>query len=144
MFKYLFMGVDFIAFFVGVGALLSGIIGISNIMMVTIKERTREIGVRRALGAKPAVIVRQIISESFVLTSLAGIQGFLAGIGLLEVVHKAMTSGAMEMQLFVPPFVSFNTAMWAMFILVTSGIVAGLLPATRALRVKAIDAIRDE
>lgn len=74
MFSYLFAGVDFIAFFVGLGALLSGIIGISNIMMVTVKERTREIGVRRALGAKPSTIVKQIVSESFVLTSLAGIE----------------------------------------------------------------------
>ena len=90
MFSYLFAGVDFIAFFVGLGALLSGIIGISNIMMVTVKERTREIGVRRALGAKPSTIVKQIVSESFVLTSLAGIGGFLIGIGLLQLIDNAM------------------------------------------------------
>lgn len=144
MFTYLFAGVDFIAFFVGLGALLSGIIGISNIMMVTVKERTREIGVRRALGAKPVTIVKQIVSESFVLTSLAGIGGFLLGIGLLQLIDKAMTAGSMKIPLFVPPFVSFTTAVWAIVILVLSGIVAGLLPATRALKVKAIDAIRDE
>ncbi len=142
MFSYLFAGVDFIAFFVGLGALLSGIIGISNIMMVTVKERTREIGVRRALGAKPSTIVKQIVSESFVLTSLAGIGGFLIGIGLLQLIDNAMSHG--EVKFFVPPFVSFNTAVWSMVILIISGIVAGLLPATRALKIKAIDAIRDE
>lgn len=144
MFTYLFAGVDFIAFFVGLGALLSGIIGISNIMMVTVKERTREIGIRRALGAKPATIVKQIVNESFVLTSLAGIGGFLLGIGLLELIDKAMTSGAMDIKLFVPPFVSFTTAVWAMAILILAGIIAGMLPASRALKIKAIDAIRDE
>lgn len=144
MFTYLFAGVDFIAFFVGLGALLSGIIGISNIMMVTVKERTREIGVRRALGAKPLTIVKQIVSESVVLTSLAGIIGFVLGIGLLQLINNAMTVGAMDIKLFVPPFVSFGTAMWAMVILVVSSVIAGILPAMRALQIKAIDAIRDE
>ncbi|MFT4073085.1 MAG: ABC transporter permease [Dysgonamonadaceae bacterium] len=144
IFTFLFYGVDFIAFFVGLGALLSGIIGISNIMMVTVRERTREIGIRRALGAKPFSIVSQIVSESFVLTSLAGIVGFMLGIGLLTLIDQAMTAGAVSIKLFVPPFVSFQTAIFAIFILIVSGVLAGLLPAARALKIKAIDAIREE
>lgn len=145
MFEGLFFWVGFLTFFVGLGALLSGIIGISNIMLVTVRERTREIGVRRALGARPITIVKQIISESFVLTSIAGFSGFVAGVFILEIVNKIMSMGGPgEGGFFIPPFVSFDTAVTAMLILIISGILSGLLPAMRALKIKAIDAIREE
>ncbi|MDH6308563.1 putative ABC transport system permease protein [Dysgonomonas sp. PFB1-18] len=143
-FQALFFGVDFLVFFVGMGALLSGIIGISNIMLVTVKERTREIGVRRALGAGPVTIVKQVLSESLLLTSIAGLIGFLFGVALLEFVDYMMENGVLEIKLFVPPFISFSTAIKALIVLVISGVLAGLMPAMRALRIKAIDAIRDE
>lgn len=144
IFQNLFLGIDFLIWIVGLGALFSGIIGISNIMLVTVRERTREIGVRRAIGAKPMTIMIQILSESFVLTAIAGFAGFLFGISILELVYRAMTAGVSEEVFFVPPLVSFWTAIVAMLIIIFSGVLAGLMPALRALRVKAIDAIRDE
>lgn len=141
IYQNLFTGVDVLVWIVGLGALFSGIIGISNIMLVTVRERMREIGVRRALGAKPIAIIMQILSESFVLTTIAGVSGFLLGIGILELVQKAMGEGA---ELFIPPTVSFNLALVAMLVLIVSGVIAGIMPAMRALQIKAIDAIRDE
>lgn len=144
MFQGLFLGIDILIWIVGLGALLSGIIGISNIMMVTVRERTREIGVRRALGAKPMTIMVQILSESFVLTGIAGFLGFFAGIALLEGVNYYFNEFFLESRIFVPLFVTFKVAIVAMLILIVSGVMAGILPAMRALQIKAIDAIRDE
>lgn len=141
MFQNLFMGVDVLIWIVGLGALLSGVIGISNIMLVTVRERMREIGVRRALGAKPARIILQVLSESLMLTAIAGMSGFLFAILALELAQKVMSGGT---GFFIPPFVSFNLALVAMFILIVSGVAAGIMPALRALKIKAIDAIRDE
>lgn len=143
-FNMLFIGVDVLAFVVGLGSLLSGIIGICNIMLVTVRERTREIGVRRAIGAKPAVIVKQILSESVLLTAISGFVGLLFGSIVLIIIRYAMENGMLEIKFFIPPLVSFGTAMKALVILIISGVVAGVLPAFRALRIKAIDAIREE
>ncbi|MDR0824650.1 MAG: FtsX-like permease family protein, partial [Prevotella sp.] len=144
IFNNLFIGIDFLIWFVGLGALLSGIIGISNIMLVTVRERTREIGVRRALGAKPMTIVKQILSESFVLTAVAGFFGFFAGIAIIEMVNYFMTGNIGEDVFLIPPLVPFQTAISALIVLIISGILSGLMPAMRALRIKAIDAIREE
>lgn len=144
IFQNLFFGIDFLIWIVGLGALFSGIIGISNIMLVTVKERTREIGVRRAIGAKPMSILIQILSESFVLTALAGTIGLLFGVGVLELVYQAMSQDLSGSSILIPPFVSFWTALVALLIIVLSGIAAGIMPALRALKIKAIDAIRDE
>lgn len=142
-FAALILGVDILIWIVGLGALFSGIIGISNIMLVTVRERMREIGVRRALGATPLRIIMQIMSESFVLTAIAGFLGFLFGVLILAGIQSAMGAPA-ESGIMMPPFISFNLALVAMFILMLSGLAAGLLPAMRALKIKAIDAIRDE
>lgn len=147
---YLFIGIGIIIWVVGMGSLLSGIIGVSNIMLVTVKERTREIGIRRALGAKPKTIVAQIVSESFVLTFMAGFLGLLAGVILLEfwvpitqMIDEFM--GAEEQDtMFIPPYISFWIAIVSMIILILSGLLAGIIPALRALSIKAIDAIREE
>lgn len=144
IFNNLFTGIDILIWFVGIGALLSGIIGISNIMLVTVKERTREIGVRRALGAKPITIVKQILSESFVLTTIAGFFGFFAGIVLIEIISYIMSQNISEDVFLIPPLVSFWTAISALIVLIISGVLSGLMPAMRALRIKAIDAIREE
>lgn len=145
MMKGLFTGINILMWIVGLGALFSGIIGISNIMLVTVRERMREIGVRRALGAKPSNIIMQIMSESFVLTAIAGILGFMVGVGGSLIVDKMMNIGGdREVVLSTEPIISFNLALIAMAVLVASGLAAGLLPAWRALKIKAIDAIRDE
>lgn len=144
MFDALFLGVSGLIWIVGIGALLSGIIGISNIMMVTVRERTREIGVRRAIGAKPMSIMTQILSESFVLTTLFGLFGLLTGLALLALADNLLSTGVIQIEIISSPIIPFFTAIVAMFILLISGIFAGLMPAFRALKVKPIDAIRDE
>lgn len=143
-FANLFLGIRTLIWIVGLGSLLSGIIGVSNIMLVTVRERTREIGVRRALGAKPATIVSQIVSESFILTFIAGFGGLFFGVIILELISIGMRGGASEDMFFIPPFISFGTALVSMSILIASGLFAGLMPALRALSIKAIDAIREE
>lgn len=145
----LLIAIGIVIWIVGMGSLLSGVIGVSNIMLVTVKERTREIGIRRALGAKPGKIVTQIISESFVLTFIAGFLGLLLGTALLELLRSVMEAGSGAQgqspdTLFVPPYISFWVAIISMVILIVSGLLAGIIPALRALSIKAIDAIREE
>lgn len=142
IFDYLFLGINITIWIVGIGSLFSGIIGVSNIMLVTVRERTREIGVRRALGAKPLTIVVQIMSESFILTLFAGIGGLLFGSVVLEAVSKSMEGS--ENSLLLPPYMPFTTAIISLLVLILSGILAGIIPAMRALSIKAIDAIREE
>ena len=143
-FVNLFLGIRWLIWFVGIGTLMSGIIGVSNIMLVTVRERTREIGVRRALGAKPIAILIQVMSESFVLTFIAGFGGLFLGAGILEIINMGMQGMPDDGMIFIPPFVSFGTAMISISILIFSGLLAGLIPAMRALSIKAIDAIREE
>jgi putative ABC transport system permease protein len=145
MVNNLFLGINIVIWVVGMGALLSGVIGISNIMLVTVRERMREIGVRRAIGASPFAILSQILSESLVLTTIAGLAGFLVGVLVLTVMQTIMGAAPSgEGGLVLIPFVSFNLALVAMAILIVSGLIAGTMPALKALSIKAIDAIRDE
>lgn len=144
MFEMLFFGIDTLVWLVGLGTLLAGIIGISNIMMVTVKERTREIGVRRALGAKPWDIISQIISESLTITALAGLLGLCLGVFLLDVVDQILIAQATKDSSILNPGVDIKTAVIATVVLLVSGVLAGLIPAWRAMQIKAIDAIRDE
>ena len=145
-FDMLFTGINILVWLVGIGTLLAGIIGVSNIMMVTVRERTREIGVRRAIGAKPFDIISQIMSESLLLTSLAGLIGLSVGVFLLDVVNNAMASGGdvSNDTFFSNPEIHIGTAVAATVILLFSGLLAGLIPAWRAMQIKAIDAIREE
>lgn len=143
-FDMLFMGIDALIWLVGMGTLLSGIIGISNIMMVTVKERTREIGVRRALGAKPFNIISQIMSESLVLTAMAGLIGLSLGVFLLDLLDRILSASATDNPTLLHPGVNIQTAVAAAAVLLVSGFMAGLIPAWRAMQIKAIDAIRDE
>ena len=140
----LFSSINILIWIVGMGALFSGIIGISNIMLVTVRERMREIGVRRAIGAKPLAIVGQILNESLVLTGLAGMAGFIFGVLVLFAAQAVMEGNANPNGITIVPYISFYLALVAMGILVVSGLLAGLMPALRALQIKAIDAIRDE
>lgn len=145
-FDLLFTGIDILVWLVGMGTLLAGIIGVSNIMMVTVKERTKEIGVRRALGAKPFNIISQVMSESLVLTAMAGLLGLSLGVFLLDVVNRLIPTpnSSEEITFFLNPEVHIQTAVVATVVLLISGLIAGLIPAWRAMQIKAIDAIREE
>lgn len=142
----LFRGIALLTWIVGLGTLLAGIVGVSNIMLVLVKERTQEIGVRRALGARPREILAQILAESFVLTFTAGVIGLAAAVGLLSLADSIYYQ-AMIATLKGPDIswqISFPTGMLALAILVTGSLAAGIIPASRALRIKAVDAIREE
>ncbi len=145
-FDLLFTGIDILVWLVGLGTLLAGIIGVSNIMMVTVRERTREIGVRRALGAKPWDIITQIMSESLLLTSMAGLLGLCLGVFLLDVVNNMLSAnaGSSDETFFSNPEIHIGAAVAATIVLLLSGLLAGMIPAWRALQIKAIDAIREE
>jgi len=137
----LFTGIEILIWIVGIGTLLAGVIGVSNIMLIIIKERTSEIGIRRAIGAPPIDIVRQIVMESVVLTSIAGYFGLVLGVGILEGIAGALGEGGM---FFSNPTVDLGVAVKSLFILIISGALAGLIPAYRALKIKPIEAVRAE
>ncbi len=138
----LFAGIKLLVWFVGLGTLMAGVIGVSNIMLIVVKERTREIGVRRAIGATPVAIVSQLIMESVTLTAIAGYSGLVVGIGLLELVNKyvPVTEGSM----FVHPGVDLGVALKALSVLIIAGVVAGFIPAQRALEISPVEALRTE
>lgn len=144
MFNMLFMGINGLIWVVGLGTLLAGVVGVSNIMMVTVRERTKEIGIRRALGAKPLAILSQIMSESLVLTTFAGFFGLACGVGLLSGVDSMLSVNMSEDTFFRHPQIPFYIAVIAGSVLLICGLLAGVIPAWRALQVKAIDAIREE
>lgn len=140
----LFMGIDFLVWIVGIGTLMAGVIGISNIMLIVVRERTKEIGIQRALGATPVKIVSQIITESVFLTTLAGYSGLVAGVLLLEGLGAVLAASGGDSPALRSPGVDFNVAMIALLVLVVSGALAGWMPAQRAISIKPIDALRDE
>ena len=141
----LFFGIRALIAFVGAMTLLAGILGVSNIMMISVRERTREIGIRRAIGATPWAILAQILKESTVLTALAGTLGLMSGVGLLELVGAFLKQGTPgEPSLLDPPHAQFSVAVLASVVLVAGGAGAGLIPALQALRVRPVVALRDE
>ena len=145
-FKNLFLGINILLWIVGCGSLLAGLIGISNIMLVTVKERTQEIGVRRALGAKPVTILSQIMAESLVLTSVAGVAGLMLGVWILALVDTILkaqppSSDGFSMQ---NPQIPFHVAIAAMLVIIIGGLWAGWIPAKRAMKIRAIEALREE
>ena len=137
----LFRGVNFLIWLVGLGTLLAGAIGVSNIMMVTVRERTTEIGIRRAIGATPRMILSQIISESIVLTLVAGMSGILFGVFILQMLELGNTEDGILTARFQ---IGFWTALLAAFAVSLMGMLAGLAPAARAMSIKPVDAMRDE
>ena len=138
----LFLGVDLLIWLVGLGTLLAGVIGISNIMLVIVKERTQEIGIKRALGATPANIIRQIITESVLLTVVAGYLGLVLGVLINEGLGVILASSGDS--IFMNPGINLSVGLVCLTILVVCGALAGLLPAMRAVKIKPIDAIREE
>ena len=140
MMDNLFSGIRILGWMVGLGTLLAGAIGVSNIMMVTVKERTIEIGIRRAIGARPNDILQQILSESMVLTIIAGMAGISFAVFLLNAVEAGTSSPGSPTDFQI----SFWEAVGACMLLLMLGLLAGLAPAYRAMAIKPIDAIRDE
>ena len=138
----LFNGIEVLIWVVGCGTLIAGIIGISNIMLIVVKERTREIGVKRALGATPFHIIFQILLESLFLTSLAGYIGLMVGIYILEALNSAIGNDPGSM--FTNPTVDINVALKALLIIIVGGLFAGFIPAKKAVDILPVEALRSE
>jgi putative ABC transport system permease protein len=142
----IFNGISLFIWIIGIGTLLAGIISISNIMLITVRERTREFGIRKALGAKPSSILGSILMESAVITSVFGYFGMFMGVGFGEAVNMFLENAeGMQMSyIFKNPTVDVKIAVGAMFVLIISGIVAGLYPALKAVRISPVEAMRNE
>ena len=140
MIDSLFTGVSILVWMIGLGTLLAGSIGVSNIMVVTVKERTTEIGIRRAIGATPKDILTMVMSESIVLTLIAGMSGITLAVLILQAIENVTHADYPTAQYQI----SFGVAIGASFMLTVLGILAGLAPAIRAMRIKPVDAMREE
>ncbi len=142
--KETFMGLNLFIWLVGIGTLLAGIVGVSNIMIITVKERTREIGIRKALGASPNAIIGSLLMESVLVTATAGYCGLVFGVVLLEIISNLLTKFNIELPYFQTPEVDMGVAISALILLITSGVIAGLIPALKAARIMPIEAMRVE
>lgn len=148
----IFGGITLFVTIIGILTLIAGIVGVSNIMLVSVKERTREIGIRKAIGAKPSSILKTIILESIIITTIFGYIGLIMGIGLTEIVNFIMEQAANgqpvsdepQMSVFTNPTVEIGYAIFATIVLIISGVIAGYLPARKAVKVKPIEAMRQE
>ena len=140
----LFAGIRTLVWIVGIGTLVAGVIGVSNIMLVIVRERTREIGIRRAIGATPASITGQILLEAILLTSVAGYAGLIAGIGLVDGLAFGLERFGVEATMFRRPGVELASALEALIVLIVAGGIAGLMPARRAVGVRPVVALRAE
>lgn len=138
-FQGLFAGIRMFVWIIGIGTIISGIVGVSNIMIIVVKERTKEIGIRKALGATPSSVVGLIMLESVFITSLAGYFGLVLGVGLLELLSPHLQS-----DFFMNPEADIRIAVGATVLLIVSGVLAGLIPARKAARIRPIEALRAE
>jgi putative ABC transport system permease protein len=140
----LFTGIEVFSWIVAIGTIFAGAVGVGNIMLIVVKERTREIGLRKALGATPASIVSMIVQESLFITAVAGYGGLVVGALLLESVARMLNASGGKAGFFGPPELEFRTAMVALVVLVISGLLASLMPAAKAAGVNPIVALQDE
>lgn len=140
----LFTALNFVAYFVGILVLLSGIIGISNIMLIVVKERTKEIGIRRALGATPWSIRAQILLESIFLTIVSGMAGIVLASAVLWLVNYQLSTIDTSEMMFINPSVNIGVVFIALTILIVSGLLAGLIPAQNAIKIRPVEALRTE
>jgi putative ABC transport system permease protein len=141
----IFNGLSIFIWIIGLGTLIAGIVSVSNIMLITVRERTREFGIRKALGAKPASILGNILIESVFITSLFGYLGMFLGVGLGELVNSVLENAdASEMaRVFRNPTVETGVALGAMCILIVSGVLAGYFPALKAVKISPVEAMRE-
>lgn len=140
----LFFGINAFSWIVAVGTILAGAIGVGNIMLIVVKERTREIGVRKALGATPVSIITMIVQESILITAIAGYAGLVVGVFLLEGISELLEAAGGNTGMFKNPEIDFFSALMAVAVLIFSGFLASLLPAAKAAGVNPILALQDE
>ncbi len=149
----IFQAIKIFIWIIGIGTLIAGVVGVSNIMLIIVKERTKEIGVRKAIGASPASVIGLILLESVLITTVAGYIGLVLGTGLMEGINffveqqyaaAEVTNGGMGSTFFRNPTVNLNIAAFATLLLVIAGTLAGYIPAKRAAKIKPIEALRDE
>lgn len=140
----MFAGLNMFIWLVGIGTLLAGIVGVSNIMIITVKERTREIGIRKALGANPTSIVGSLLFESVLVTGIAGYSGLVLGVAILEGVSALLTKMNVELPFFRQPEIDMGVAVSSLLLLISAGVIAGLMPALRAARITPTEAMKAE
>lgn len=147
----IFQAIKIFIWIIGVGTLIAGIVGVSNIMLIVVKERTKEIGIRKAIGASPSSVIGLILLESIMITTIAGYIGLVMGTGLMEMINYLMVQsvGTAESQegsgtIFLNPTVDINIAVYSTLLLIVAGAIAGYIPAKRAASIKPIVALRDE
>jgi putative ABC transport system permease protein len=138
-FMDLFAAIRLFIWIIGIGTIIAGIVGVSNIMMISVKERTKEIGIRKSMGATPSSIIMLVIQEAVFITSVSGYIGLVLGVGLLELV-----SPFIKTEFFRNPEANLNIAISATILLVIAGAIAGFVPARKAASIKPVDALRDE
>jgi len=143
----IFGGINIFIWIIGIGTLIAGIVGVSNIMLISVKERTREFGIRKAIGATPFSILRLVVMESLLITTIFGYIGMVAGVAVTETVNYFMqqnTAGGNEMAIFKNPTVDMGIAVSATVVLIIFGVLAGYFPARKAVKIKPIEALRYE
>lgn len=142
----MFNGISAFIWIIGIGTLIAGITGVSNIMLITVRERTREIGIRKALGARSGSIIRSVLTESVLITSIFGYFGMFMGVGLGELVNSILETPGMEQvgTMFKNPTIDVGVAVGAMLVLIVSGVLAGYFPALKAVKIPPVEAMRAE
>ena len=142
----IFHGIALFIWIIGIGTLTAGIVGVSNIMLVTVRERTSEFGIRKAMGARPSSLVKLVLLESVLITAAFGYVGLIGGVGVMEAVNffmdRAAAASPSQFSMFKNPTLDLSTAVSATLVLIVAGMIAGYVPARRAARIKAIDAMR--